>query len=56
MTICSIPSCPNAGKHALNGARLCDPHYWEAVEETCDCPPGWRHEPDCPLVIGDEAA
>lgn len=53
---CSIPSCPNQAKRVHKGQPLCDPHYWEAHAEMCECPPGWRHDPDCPMVIGDEAA
>ena len=24
----------------------------EPLDETCDCPPGWRHKPDC-LMVAD---
>jgi hypothetical protein len=26
----------------------------ESVEPPCDCPPGWQHEPDCPVVTGQK--
>jgi hypothetical protein len=27
----------------------------ESVEPPCDCPPGWQHLPDCPVVTGKPA-
>lgn len=24
------------------------------LDEECDCPPGYKHLPTCPLVTGDE--
>jgi hypothetical protein len=24
----------------------------ESVEPPCECPPGWQHQPTCPIVTG----
>jgi hypothetical protein len=43
---------------AVPGINGCAKHTWGArvlPEPPCDCPPGWQHEPDCPIVTGKPA-
>lgn len=50
--ICETPSCTNQARRD----GLCHAHLHERkAEETCECPPGWRHKPSCSLVGGKAA-
>lgn len=49
---CPVCERPMWQKHA----ETCSGPPVQPVERTCECPPGWKHLPDCVHVTGDEAA
>jgi hypothetical protein len=48
-----LKTCNDCGDRYMNWgahAEECPGPRVQAAEQACDCPPGWKHEPGCPIA------